>query len=300
MSHIFGRDAAVAPPAAITWFSDWRTATGTTVAAIGDGGKWDSLNQIGALVSVVAAPADMPMPNALEIDYAGVGPVTARNVVRTPGAWPVPTAGRYLFRRLYFNNDRPVAGGATDHPVQAIDLTGPGCCAFAAELRFIAMGAGGTYGFEFATSGDGNPVPFDEFIHRWPTPTPLVKALSYRVEERFAKLAAANEYNYRALVYLESFSPTIPLYDWALGHFQCSQGAHGNPPPTPHNLVDATPPVIGMPTTCGGFPCIAKLMICQQGSGQGAGPAPITYGGAAVTETANPNGWCGPWTLAGG
>lgn len=300
MAHIFQRSAAsvLAP---LTWFGDWRTALGNSATAIGDGAgaaaKFNSLNNVGSLVNVVAAPADMPMPHALEIDYAGVGSVTSRNVIRTPGAWPVPTTGRFLFRRGYLNNDCPIAGGVTHHPLQAIDLTGPGCCAFAAEWRLVAMSAGGTYSFEFAASGDGNPTAY---LHRFPTPAPLLKGVSYRMEERWEKLAAANDWRLRVLIFQCAVSETVPLYDWSLGHFQCSQGAHSNPPPTPHNLADATPPTIGMPTTCGGHPCIAKLMICQQGQGQGTGPALIKWGGMAVNETADPNGWCGPWTLARG
>lgn len=309
MSYIFlRRNQSVAP---LTWFADFRTALGNSVPAIGDGGKFSTLVNVGANVNVIAAPmAGFPMPNVLDIDMSGVGVVPARNVIRDAGAWGLPAVGESLYRRSYFSNNRPIVGGVTDHPLQAhANIIGTGCCAFAAELRFNLMQADATFQFEFATSGDGAP---NFALHRWLPPARMPSLTVFRWEDCFTRIAdIANYrlYNYRAFIFQPAVSESVPLYRWDAGPvipggaqlaFQCSQGAHGNPPPTPHNLGQATPPVIGMPTTCAGDPCLLKLMVCQQGNGQGINAHDLWGGFAVNGPTTDPNAWCGPWTLARG
>lgn len=141
-------------PEGVLFDSDWATATGTTVNALGDGGLWTDVNPDGMLEVVATTGLGFPagMANCLKVRL-----VTGGNSgeVTAVGVWNVPAIGEKLFYRIYFRND--VANEQGDqlvsfHPWEL----NSGLAAFAYEWSTNAL-ANGTCQcrFRFEDTGDG-------------------------------------------------------------------------------------------------------------------------------------------------
>jgi hypothetical protein len=125
-----GGDAATAAPdlsgqpsSNIVWFSDWRTATGNSTAALRDNGKWTSELCAAPVAEVVPAtglafPAGMA--NVFRSQYYMPGQC---RMMHTDSQWPAPAVGQSLYFRIYYRN--AVADGASlaeAHPIQATNI----------------------------------------------------------------------------------------------------------------------------------------------------------------------------------
>ena len=112
------------PPAGVLFSSDWRAATGTSTAALTDGGKWTNTWE-----PCPPAPIDI-IPNP------GTFPAAMKNVVRVRNGnngncqwiqghnlWPLPAIGKSVAFRVYLRSEIPDAVGSKNwaslHPMES-------------------------------------------------------------------------------------------------------------------------------------------------------------------------------------
>lgn len=97
----------------LAWFSDWRTATGSSQTARYDGSRWTAQLCASPVLEVVPGrPLGFPTTNALRASYRRPGEC---QMVQATGRWSAPAVGEYLFVRFYVRNDLP-EGAAVGNP----------------------------------------------------------------------------------------------------------------------------------------------------------------------------------------
>jgi uncharacterized protein YjdB len=168
--------------------SDWSTATGTSITAVFENGKWNGVpavigggGPLDALQVVPAAGLDFPsgMANVLKVLFRA-RPLEYHNVSVNEG-WSLPGVGNSLWFRMYFRHD--VAGtGDFYHIVQ----TGPpGECPYNSAWWLNKVGENGM-DFQLATLGGASEGATN--IHWWGT-TGLSRQATYRVEEQYLRVS---------------------------------------------------------------------------------------------------------------
>lgn len=245
----------------LAFASDWSTRSGTSAAAVTDGGKWDGVNTDVGFAVVEAGPLDFPpdMTHVLSVAYNGE---LARGVTRRDG-WALPPIGGVLCFRLYWRMAIAATIHDDQHPVQAAYEAG--ACPYAAEW---VHGLGSTYYFQIANLMDGQ---FSREMHRWTTS--LQRDATYRVEERYERIAT-DRWKLHVRIYDHLGSPIVSDPD-----LRCD--LHND-----ETLASQPDIVTPLPE------CLRHKMIVHQGKFQFPDPDNrIYYGGFAVSLT----DWCGPY-----
>ena len=159
----------------LAFFSDWRTALGTTLSALSDGGKWNDLNfdETDDRMEVISATGHgfpAAINRVLRIHCRDTdGEYSA--VERTPGAWALPPIGGAILFRVYFRHSFIAPGSDKDfHPYQPT----AGACANESNTRF--RGTSPTFVLRNWAS------------HMWEVT--LNQDTVYRYEERYVRVSA--------------------------------------------------------------------------------------------------------------
>lgn len=162
----------------LSFFSDWRTATGATENAFSDGGKWDDCNfDVGDDRMQVIDTTGHGFPAAISrclLIHCRDTDGEYSQVERTPGAWSLPEVGGAILFRVYFKHSFDCANQSGDldfHPYQPT----AGSCANNSNTRF--RGTVGTFELRNWPTG-----------HAWEVT--LDKDTVYRYEERYVRVSA--------------------------------------------------------------------------------------------------------------
>jgi hypothetical protein len=256
------------PPAGLVWASDWSTARGTTVSAVGDGGRWPTVGPMSGdqLEVVSAAGLNFPstMSSVLAVRYNGG---TARGVI-ADGLWDYPAVGQHIYYRVYWRMGVGDAVANSQHPLGS----GSG-----ADLGGYAMVHRSEAGNDFAFWMTNNYGPDFNQIHRWQTT--LTRNTTYRIEWHLHR-TAIDRVIWQIRVYNASNTLVRTLSD-----FVCSWSGHG------HSLADA----IECPVEPTVLQAWGNMTISHQGLWQvpDASGNRIYYGGVAVSRS----DWCGPYVV---
>jgi hypothetical protein len=260
-------------PGTLSWFTDWRTGTGTGTTALRDGSgtsaKWSSEACTNPLLTVMAAtgfgfPAGLA--NVLRTEFSSQ---LCRKVVRDTG-WATPAIGDYVFYRLYFRDDMPDgANGGGAHLVESHI----GDIAWA--LRWQNASAG-TFRFEWVFPRQAQPdIAFG---------TSLQTGATYRVEWRLQRVDATTA---KANVRIYNSAGVLLADGSSLLNYLGASLAIRNPSITGITNVNND---------------LRSIDLGQSGQlGATAGPGVYVYmGGLAVRVTNDPNGWIGQYPVSGG
>jgi hypothetical protein len=268
----FTANTGAGPQTGISWFTDWRSGTGTGTTALRDGSgtsaKWSSEACINPLLTVMPAtglgfPAGLA--NVLRTEFSAQ---LCRKVVRDTG-WTTPAIGEYVFYRLYFRDDMPDgANGGGAHLVESHI----GDIAWA--LRWQNASAG-NFRFEWVFPRQAqSDIAFG---------TSLQTGATYRVEWRLQRIDATNA---KASVRIYNSSGTMVADDSNLLNSGSVSLATRNPSITGISSVNND---------------LRSIDLGQSGQfGATAGPGIYVYfGGLAVRVTSDANGWIGPYPISG-
>ena len=213
-------DAGPLPPD-VLFFSDWRTATGTSLEALTDGSKWTDISaNSDSNGEVIPNPGDLGFPvsmtNILRVATDGTRDGWFEPKVR---GLPIPMVGQSRYYRWYFRNAQP--DGLEDsgtHPIQDADESAAGS---QVNWSFNVVDSNPLFGLSPGEWGilfmNQNPTWDDS---RWNLGaraeqlTPLSKDRTYRFELHLLRNSDAT-FILDARVYDESISATEPLYDGA-------------------------------------------------------------------------------------
>jgi hypothetical protein len=123
----------------LAWFSDWRTATGTSQNALYDGSKWSGQLCMHDVAAIVAADGlDFPTTNVFRSDYVGLGNCL---MIQARDRWLAPQVGEYLFVRLYYRNAMP-DGAVVGNPHPIHIGTGTNGQAYTVVMNFTGPNNG--------------------------------------------------------------------------------------------------------------------------------------------------------------
>lgn len=178
--------APVAPPPAgglVLFASDWSTAAGSSVQAVGDGGRWSATGGPvpHANLSVVAVPPGAPagMVHALQVVIGG----TALGVIKESGIGAPMREGETRYWRYYLMADlAPVAAGADDL------IHVPQMKAWAGDIPFwdrIDRVTATTFDLQFEARFDNGASEFRHVYQRT-----LQRGIWYRLELAITRLPA--------------------------------------------------------------------------------------------------------------
>lgn len=181
---------------ALTFWSDWRTATGSTAPAITDGSKWTGDPTLGnttggTRVSIIAASGlDFPvgMTNVVQGRYRNSTAAESPTfwVIGVESGWALPAVGGMLIKRNHFRHtligSHSSTSGTTFHCVEPAS----GSCAD--EGEWVVNSADHNGSAHPATDADTTFLfRFKTKSHNWNTV--LDKHETYRVEERWTREA---------------------------------------------------------------------------------------------------------------
>ena len=180
-----------APLPVLDFFADWRHATGTTAAALGDGPtaptrKFDQIGGAGAIVIVnpgtIGFPADMANILQVRLQTSNSGYTEPR---RTTGI-AIPAIGQTRYYRVYLRVSSETAVSIADpetHPIQ--DGSSAGQINHGLWI-WHSTGGPGKWTLHFQQSGTANAYP--NYI--WIISTPLDYDTTYRIEWFIARTGA--------------------------------------------------------------------------------------------------------------
>jgi hypothetical protein len=259
-----------APPSDVLFFTDWRTATGNSNAAVTDGGKWNIVSN-GSTETMNVIPStglDFPSTNVFQMiateRWQGFG------IVRKTGI-PVPAVGESRYYRWYIRMMQVdnLADEQT-HPIQ------DGNAASDTNWMFVVYNGGGATGVprgqwqpQFWSEGTGGNNA------RWYGPF-LTKNQTYRVELQIHRIGSST---YRMHVRIYNRAGTLIASDADIRNIGNSMNLASNPTLNFNNVNN-----------------LDGLNAGNNGIGAPA-PFPFTYayeGCFAVRR----DDWCGPYTGA--
>lgn len=255
--------------AQLAWFSDWRTATGTSQQALYDGTKWTSQLCSANVASVVPAMGlGFPTQNVFRFEYTNDMECL---MVQVEDRWPAPAVGQYLFVRAYWRNAVP--DGQTlglPHPIHI--GRGMGGAAYATWMNFTAPSGGSS---DMVLQLGGGP-PFPDMYWSFAFATNR----TYRIEWRLHRETAST-----ARVSLRVYDDTGALIgenaDWS----NRENGANAR------TLAQSNP---AMPVNDASFRLLE--VGCNGPAGLAAGTGRYAYfGGLAVAVSSSADGWIGPY-----
>lgn len=264
------RDAGALEPA---WFSDWRTARGTTRQALYDGSKWTGQLCTSNVVEVIdAAGLDFPTRNVYRVEYRMPGECL---MVQAIDQWRAVAPGEYLFVRVYYRSALPDGVGIGNaHPFHLGRGPAGATGSYTTLFNITAPTAG--VGTMTLNLPDGPPYP-DRF---WGFGFRTNE--TYRIELRLFRETATTA---RVSVRVSDRSGALVAQD--------ADWTNGEPPghPSRRTLSQSNPviPVVD-----------ASFRLLELGNNDSAGlvtsPGRFIYwGGLAVGVSADPNAWLGPY-----
>ncbi|HWO89532.1 MAG TPA: hypothetical protein VNL98_10320, partial [Gemmatimonadales bacterium] len=252
---------------ALVFASDWRAATGSTVAAVGDGGKWDVVN-LSALDVVVNAAAQgltgWPSTNALRLEY-NTPSSGAHGVTKAiASAWSAPNVGETLYFRYYvWVGLSGVDSGCSNHPIQHA----PGAGSQPLWVKFEQF-SGNSFVYTL------EPQNAQNHYHRWQVN--LTRNTTYRLEYKVTR-TGSETFDLSARVY--DGNNTLLFDD---DDFLCNQFGHNN-----HKLNSVE---TAFDVAAANVARLGGMMIVDQGCLNRPGEY-ICYGAFAVSQV----DWCGEY-----
>lgn len=177
----------------VVFFSDWRTATGTTDNAARDAAKWTGTYTTNPEVRVTAADGrDFPSTNYLRLTDAACGvwfqPSDAK--------YPVPGVGESLYLRFYVRNTTSLSSGPDSHGIYFSDqplVWGPHVTGFYVD----SIDSGD---LEWYVSASQHANHINDRYYRAGAQTHLENGSSFRQELKIT-IASASTYTLEARIF---------------------------------------------------------------------------------------------------
>lgn len=232
-NHIKSEAGGGGGSGSLDWWSDWRTATGTTDNAYLDGGKWTGWltdpdlvidGQANRLYGGVQAATGLGFPAGMDNvyrweipDYQDPEPQPGL-IIRADSEWTIPAVGEYQFYRYYIRLDAPAGHSPQDqHFFHIGDDTGAAAYESCFWFNGVeggsppgSVGSGGEYRIQLMPNWQSTATSDTAWHNIY-----LTTGEVYRIELR-AYRAATNQCRYSLRVYddAENLRDASPSEQW--------------------------------------------------------------------------------------